>query len=605
MENTEVQTRRPSPYLYWVISIVVSFLLLGLVNQYLFTALISLFKLDQMTQVTQLVNTLFAFLYALITAGIVAVGMWLPVRKYLSHSALWLWGSFAGWLIANFGNSSPTIASPWQQMNPTSQVGSMVWVVLGFVGSFVTIAVTQWLTMRLDYKKAWRWLIWSTLAALVGAGATIGTSYLVNQVNSEIVVALAPLGAFGIIFSLISGIGLHQGLRESELIDAQDVEESHNKSFLVIWVLAALAGYIAMSLVTRSQIVESLAAPLLQGDQKTALLIDAVLVGLLLGLLFGAFQFLALRRRVYNRAGLWLAATPIGMALGYLLSTQALGIAQNLQNTITNQIWVLLIYRLLLEGSRFLLVGLLQAPLVRLWSSSNAAWSWPLVTLAAQWAGTLVSFFVSPALGMAVTALITGYAFSNFTHPSVEAEISYKPALPEGEAPADLAERLAEAQQVLNDRLAEEPAVGGFVSVAEDGLMVSLYDENQADEALKRISPLGALRVFAASPAPAAGAAIPANAVDVLTDQELGGAAVTSDGVLELRLLETESDRLTHAPAEPWFAALDGAVIGIVAQAGEKLTLTLFDAEQAENVAVILNNDRLPFALKAVVVDGE
>lgn len=605
MENTEVQTRRPSPYLYWVISIVVSFLLLGLVNQYLFTALISLFKLDQMTQVTQLVNTLFAFLYALITAGIVAVGMWLPVRKYLSHSALWLWGSFAGWLIANFGNSSPTIASPWQQMNPNSQVGSMVWVVLGFVGSFVTIAVTQWLTMRLDYKKAWRWLIWSTLAALVGAGATIGTSYLVNQVNSEIVVALAPLGAFGIIFSLISGIGLHQGLRESELIDAQDVEESHNKSFLVIWVLAALAGYIAMSLVTRSQIVESLAAPLLQGDQKTALLIDAVLVGLLLGLLFGAFQFLALRRRVYNRAGLWLAATPIGMALGYLLSTQALGIAQNLQNTITNQIWVLLIYRLLLEGSRFLLVGLLQAPLVRLWSSSNAAWSWPLVTLAAQWAGTLVSFFVSPALGMAVTALITGYAFSNFTHPSVEAEISYKPALPEGEAPADLAERLAEAQQVLNDRLAEEPAVGGFVSVAEDGLMVSLYDENQADEALKRISPLGALRVFAASPAPAAGAAIPANAVDVLTDQELGGAAVTSDGVLELRLLETESDRLTHAPAEPWFAALDGAVIGIVAPAGEKLTLTLFDAEQADTVAVILNNDRLPFALKAVVVDGE
>lgn len=250
-------------------------------------------------------------------------------------------------------------------------------------------AVAQWLVLRQEYARAWRWLLWAALPAeALAVAASLVKQYLLGLMlgewlnglhSSSLLLILLGVNLLVILLvTLISGFGMRRIL--AERLPQAHPQREVGSQFWLLWVLAPLLVDFAMRMLTAIGLLDALQSGLWinAGTLPSSLQwMFAVLIGLA--------QWLVLRR-YHARAGWWLLPTIAGYLIAAWLHNQLgngfLLLYSQLKFSSGSQVPAFLA-RVTLGGLQGLVVGLLQMVLLRT-RAPRRWWRWPLVLMLAE-----------------------------------------------------------------------------------------------------------------------------------------------------------------------------------------------------------------------------
>jgi hypothetical protein len=528
------------------------------------------------------------FVYGLFSA--------LAIRRYLPNFRLWIILSSITWIIGSIITISPVIQ--------TQLASSSSSTIFGIIASLVTLVphgVMQWLLLRTRYQKSGFLILWYFMASVV-INLIFGLLFTYVPALSTLLSGnsywiiwgfnlLVELSLFG-----ITGIGIILVLKAPYSDQNEPTPEQRSlMESLVKWVLYTLVFITIFSIFQAAGWLSLLTTGLFSTPPW-----DALLVGLIYGLILGSVQFLFFRQQV-NQAYLWIIASMVGGGLLYI--SQSAGAHTDLLTGSQNQPAIYLI--LGFQALGWLALGACQAIVLNFWQYSKA-WAWVLITFASYGLAYLVQFFISQRLGMVLLPVLTGFGLLYILKAENGMTWFVAPVNPLDLSPDDY-ENL---RFILQARLNDMPGKKMNVLSAGARLAVPSVDLSLSDTLTSLLTQPGKVTILrSAGQAQTPGAASP-----VLTGEDFVSAVLKREEepdqqLIQLNLAEECAGQLDEIlkldPAAEFYLYVDGELIHqtpIEVSHEVVLNIRHLDAEDACYYRAILNNDALPCA---VILDKE
>jgi hypothetical protein len=526
------------------------------------------------------------FVYALFSA-------W-AIRKYLPNFLLWIFLSSTAWIMGSIVSISPVIQT---QLTSNSPFNTIVGIVASLV-TFVPHGFIQWLMLRGRYQKSGFLILWYFGAGVIinlvfgllfyyvpGVSSFLsGSSYLVIW-GFNLLVEFCLFGITGIGIVLL----LSRPYSEQE---KPDPERRSAMELLVKWVLYTLVFITIFSVFQGAGWLSLFTKGIFANPPW-----DALLIGLIYGLILGSMQFLFFRQQV-DQAYLWIIASIIGGGLLYI--SQSAGTHTNLLTGSQNQPATYLI--LGFQALGWLVLGGSQAIILNMWQYPKA-WAWVLITFAGYGSAYLVQFFISQRLGLVLLPVLTGFGLLYILKAEMGKTWSVAPVNPSGLSKDDF-ETL---RFILQARLNDMPGKKMNISTVGNSLAIPSVDLSLSDTLTSLLTQPGKVSIYSST----GQAASPDTTTmpPLLTDENFVSAALKREDepdqqIIQLTLAEECAGRLNQVlkldPAAEFYLYVDGEPIHKTPiEVSNEIILKIrhLDAEDACYYRAILNNDALPFAV--------
>jgi hypothetical protein len=581
-------------WLKWTAAFVLAEAIMLPVMQYVPAFLIKLFPLlnTYPNAIRLPVIILNGFVYGLFSA--------MAIRSYLPNFRLWIILSSTVWMIGSIVSISPVIQS---QLNSSSAS-----TIFGIIASLVTLVphgVIQWLMLRTRYQKAGFLILWYFMAGVV-INLIFGLLFTYVPAVSTFLSSSSYwiIWGFNLVveFSLfgITGIGIILVLKAPYSdTSALAPERRSLMEMLVRWVLYTLVFITVFSIF---QAAGWLSFFTTHGVFSTPPW-DALLVGLIYGLVLGTMQFLFFRPKI-DQAYLWIIASIIGGGLLYI--SQSAGAHTDLLTGSRNQPAIYLI--LAFQALGWLALGVCQAVILNLWQYSKA-WAWVLITFAGYGLAYLVQFFISQRLGMVLLPVLTGLGLLYIMRAEEGKTWFVAPVNPLALSPDDY-ETL---RFILQARLNDIPGKKMNVSTEGNRLAIPSVDLSLSDTLTSLLTQPGKVSIYQST----GQTRIPDATPPVLTGEDFVSASLKREDepdqqLIQLTLAEECAGRLNAEPElDPdagYYLYVDGEPIHKTPlEISNEVVLKIrhLDAEDACYYCAILNNDALPFAVSLDKEDSE
>ncbi len=592
---------------------------------------------------------------AAIALEVVALG-WAQqraLRRYLKKPYLWFLATALPWGLINLASGGSFyakiqnwLANGGSAANLNNSAWLMVLAFFVIIGGYFPSALFQWLVLRLEVRKAQRWLAWTAGSWILYALIALSSGPLIipaiqsfaNQAGFTTYVILISLYEFilYLISPVVNGIGMARilipqpagqgedaGERIGEGATIQPVkeqlqaekslengEEATRKDLVLRLALATLIAMLAAPILTYlglADLLAGLVSPLIKALGSVNL-IAAAISSILAGLLIGFAQVHILGNE-YSRRWVWVAATAIGFLFQGINSQVPVEVIYNWatgsQVSSPN-----LFYEYFLQFSTsiyfWLALGLLQTLALLQWVGKRA-WAWLLMILAIEAAALLVRLIFGFQLEQAGMAIAISWALVFFLRTGWQNVIILVPQTEEPPTP----DELSLAAEILADRLKDSYPLRGQVEI-EDGLLVASFNNRlDADLAAELAFQRGKVIFFEAASSLEIGIPLPADIRPLLTEADILSAAVINPNAnidppaLLVELTDEGFQKLSeYWAAHPDFTmgfALDNEVLLTFPAETPNLAgikMPGFSMEDALFLAGIVNNEPLPFILK-------
>jgi len=586
------------------------------------------------------------------------------LRGILKNYRLWFLVTFLAFIAFNLLNGGTYIAMINNVSSTTGTTGyenrQFEYTLLSYLSAFsggLLFGLAQWLVLRLEVGRAWRWLLWAAGSWLVYVVATnLGFPLITSYVQSNPSLASLASGAnityyrialqligyvFYLAFPAISGVGvagmLVRALPEQAVqvargkpvtvgsrpkpasepaqAVAETGEESRRKLLLVrmlmFTVLALVVSRMAYAL-GLTDVIAGWLAPLVGSQQDTSF-ISAMLYSVFAGVLVGLAQVWVLGPG-YRRRWLWVLATAIGFIFETLNAQNPIGLISDWAQKGLSQSPTLLYAfagQVATSAGFWLALGLIQAAALWQWIGRRA-WAWVLVVPVVQAIALLGRLLFGFPVEAALIALASGAALLFFLRSGWRHELAFAPQSAHAANPEDL----EQASQVLEDRLVEFNFSRAQVSIEDDVLVVSYDDETETDFITDMALQQGKAAFFEAAQPVERDEPLPDGANVLLTEEDIDSIQVVRSGenrqpYLRVKFSEAGFARLSEFwKAHPGFTiglALDGQVLttfAVTEPQADAFLVEGLDPADADFVAGILNTDPLPFGLELMEVEG-
>jgi hypothetical protein len=520
--------------------------------------------------------------FGLIANNLIVAGAgWLVIRPYLRYDRAWLWAAFMGlWITLTNG-----LLGNYMNQTTSQALGLFFSALMSWL-TFIAAAVVTWLALRLEVKRASRWLLWSAVGYALAIGTyTVLVSVALNDTagslyallsSQEMTTSLGLQALLAFIPAIFTGLGLALMLAHDDAAAEKPLPNPSNQ-FLLKWALYTLVSVVAWRFVSILIALTGLNT-LISGSQ----FILAIYYGVYFAWL-ALFQWLMLRQWIRN-SWIWLLATFLGGALGVLL-TNALDLQTWMTtSTLAAAIPQEILYPLLSYGIPWSFIAILQAVCLVLWVGWTGL-TWILWALLA-----FVLYYVFGGWGVyaLATALVLWVLLAGILrHPilALKTDADLKPS------------QLKEATLTLQDRVAEFFEKKIRLNPARDTLEASAVDSVGLTDSLGVLTAVGDVKLYILR---TADDVLP-DEPDVVSDQILGGEWVEEDAAVMVTLDNTFLDALSQAVNDSRVVCLtvdDERIVTCPVELTEnpvELRLVGFaDAEQARWVTVLCNNDPLP-----------
>ena len=511
--ETGETTAPPRQFPIWLAWALVGVLVLGALNPALRLgqqALAQSLKLSD-----QLGNTLQLFFWAL---SAVALGFLTSriLGKRISNSQMWLALISGAWLLVGLHSSYSLFYTVVQNSSQYPQFGTyrLVAFVINNVVGLGTFAFAGWMVLRMDYRKAGYWILWS----VAGAGVAYGLFYLVltyfNQPNTPVANFLASEtgslvlnGIYYLISFAISGVGLQRLLQRPR--ENLQVGRWKWKTFLALWVFALVVGIAANDIFSSNGIQTTLLNTFHYPQW-----VDAAVGGLIKGLILGLAGWLALNDYL-PKAGYWMAAAALGETIAQAIRPY---LYSQFELSLINLFWVSLGIELL--GA--LIIAILQAGALYLMKVRRAAY-WIPIAIAIEVVSYAVTFYFNQKVGILVWALLSGLGLVFLARGGLGSLWIARP-VGEENAAGEQEDTLEDDSQVLTERLRLALESRPRVLVDEDQLRVFPNKKVENDLLEWLISERGSAALVALAEPPLEDSPLPANAPVVLNEEDFASA---------------------------------------------------------------------------------
>ena len=582
----------------------------------------------------------------------------------LKNYRLWFLVTFVAFIAFNLLNGGTYIGMINNLSSTTGTSGyenrQFEYTLLSYLSAFsggLLFGLTQWLVLRLEVGRAWRWLVWAAGGWLVYVVITNlgfpalntaiqGTPSLASLASSanlpyyRIVLQLIGYVLY-LAFPAISGVGLagmlaraqprqaEQAVRgkpvtvgnrpkpasESAQAVAETAEDSRRKFLLVrlviVTVLALVVSRMAYAL-GLNDVIAGWLAPLVGSQQDTSL-ISALLYSVFAGVLIGLSQVWVLGPG-YRRRWIWVLATAIGFIFETLNAQNPIGLISDWAQKGLSQSPTLLFAfagQVATSAGFWLALGLIQAAALWQWTGRRA-WAWVLLVPVVQATALLGRLVFGFPVEAALVGLASGAALLFFLRSGWKHELAFVPQSDHAVVPEDLQQAL----QVLEDRLVEFNFGRAQVSIEDDLLVVSYDDATETDFITDMAQQQGNAAFFEVAQPVERDEPLPDGANVLLTEEDIDSIQAIRSGedrqpYLRVKFSETGFARLSEFwKAHPGFTiglALDGQVLttfAVTEPQAEAFLVEGLDPADADFVAGVLNNDPLPFRLELVEVEG-
>ncbi len=572
-------------WLKWTAAFVLAEAIMLPVMQYVPAFLVKLFPiLNSYPNAIRLPIIIFnGFVYGLFSA--------FAIRSYLPNFRLWIILSSIVWIIGSIVSISPVIQA---QLSSSSSS-----TIFGIIASLVTLlphGIIQWLILRTNYRKAGFLILWYFMAGVV-INLIFGLLFTYVPAVSAFLSGSSPwlIWGFNLVveFGLfgIAGIGILLVLK-APYSDAHELapERRSTMDLLVRWVLYTLVFITVFSIFQAAGWLALLTQGMFANPPWNALLI-----GLIYGLILGSMQYLLFRRQV-THALLWIIASTIGGGLLYI--SQSAGAHTNLLTGSQNQPAIYLI--LAFQALGWLALGVCQAVVLNFWQYSKA-WAWVLVTFAGYGLAYLVQFFISQRLGMVLLPVLTGFGLMYIIRTEEGKTWFVAPVNPLDLSPDDY-ETL---RFILQARLNDMPGMKMNVSPETNRLAIPSVDLSLTDTLTSLLTQPGKVLIYQSL----GQKSIPDTTPPILTGEDLVSASLKRESepdqqLIRLTLAEDCAGRLNQVlklePAAEFYLYIDGELIHeapIEISNESVLKIRHLDPEDACYYRAIMNNDSLPCAV--------
>ena len=518
------------------------------------------------------------------------------IRRYLPNFRLWIFLSSTAWILGSVVSISPVI----EQQLTSNSTASNVMSILASVVALVPHGIMQWLMLRVRYQKSGFLILW-----YFGAGAIINLVVGLLYYKIPSISTFLSGSSYWMIWGInllvefclfgIAGIGIVQVLNHAYPDQREpDPERRASMELLIQWVLY---GLVSITIFEICQAAGWLSL-FIQGFFSNPPW-DALLIGLIYGLLLGLMQFLFFRQQV-GYAYLWIVASIIGGGLLYI--SQSAGANANLLTGNQNQPAIYLI--LAFQAFGWLALGVCQAVSLNMWQYPKS-WAWVLITFAGYGLSYLAQFFISQRLGLVLLPVLTGLGIL-YILKTANGETWYVAQANSVELTPDDYETL---RFILQARLNDMPGKKMKVSALENRLAVFPVDLTLDESLTSLLTQPGKVSIFRPANPGASEQKALETAAPILTGEDILSAILIAEDtpdqkLIRLTLTEEGSRRLNEELEEdasiPFTLLLDGVLIHntpLEISKGYLLEIRYLDADDACYYCAILNNDSLPFAV--------
>jgi hypothetical protein len=650
METTLEKQPQPAQsrfkfWLTWVGWNALGYLILGLIN--LSLSLASSGGLLSAVQNMVLVRQLVILAALLLPAAAIGWTQQRALRSYIHEHFLWFLATMLAFAMISMmsgGTYYDTINQRLSTMGFSGyedrQVEQGILAFLSIIGSGILLGLFQWVVLRLEVRRAGWWLAISTAAyAVFGLVSmevfqAISTYLMANPTaltQESIPYVSAGLNyVLYLIFPILTGIGLafllfpvrRQVTAQSVAEDAgapavaaarvtAGGEDNYRKRLLIRLTLATALAILLNGLLDVLGVVSALTgwiAPLIKNTEITSAL-PVVILGILLGLMVGWAQVWALGPS-YPRRWVWVIAAVVAFFFQGLNSMIPVDVLNNFaQQGLMSYptLWLEFIRQVAFLVGFWLILGLIQAAALWQWAGRRS-WAWFLVIPVIEAAMLLARLVFGYPLENGGLALVIGAALIFFLRSGWNEELILTPRT---ETPPDPAE-LDLAAEIVQNRLSQALHIHSQVTVEEGMLVASFNSKKDLDASRGLALKPGKLAIFDASSGLPEGAALPQDALVLVTESDVLSASMPGEPEDAVRLLLSDDANhklggyLESHPNTSLGVAVDGTVLTTLPapalnEAG--LDVTGIPEEEAHELVGILDNDSLPFTLE--VVEGE
>ncbi|HVN55141.1 MAG TPA: hypothetical protein VMT46_12485 [Anaerolineaceae bacterium] len=557
-ETTETAAP-PRQFPIWLAWALAGVLVLGALNpalRYAQQALVQSLKLS-----TQLGNTLQLLFWALTSLALGFVTGRI-LGKRISDPQMWLALVSGAWLLVGLHPSYSLFYSVVQNSNQYPDLGAyrLGAFVINNLVSMGAFAFAGWLVLRMNYRQAGYWILWS----VVGAGVAYGLYYLVltnfdrpgtpvaSFLNTE-PGSLTLNAIYYLISFAISGLGL-QRLLQRPREDFQ-VERLKWKTFLALWVFALVVGTAANDIFSSNGIQAWLLNTFHYPQWA-----DAAVGGLIKGLILGLAGWLALNDYL-PKAGYWMAAAALGETISQAVRPE---LYSRFQLSLSSLFWV----SLAIELFGALVIAILQAGALYLMKVRRAAF-WIPIAFAIELVSYPITFYVNQKMGVLVWALLTGLGLVFLARGGLGV-LWIARRVGEAKTAGDLEEALEDDCQVLTERLylalESRPRV-----LVEEGHLKVFPNKKVEDDLLEwLLSERGAAALVALPEPPLEGSPLPADAPVILSEEDFSSAnreESSEEGREKLRIgleengVQALDKYLEQNPEARLYLAVDGELV--------------------------------------------
>ena len=517
------------------------------------------------------------------------------IRKYLPNFLLWILLSSTAWIMGVIVSIAPVI-----QTQLSSSSSSTIFSIIASLVTLVPHGVMQWLMLRTRYQKAGFLILWYFMAGVI-INLIFGLLFTYVPAVSQFLSGSSYwiIWGFNLLVEFllfgITGIGIILVLKAPYSDPRQpDAERRSGMQLLVKWVLYTLVFLTIFSVVQAAGWLSTFTTGIFSNPPW-----DALIIGLIYGLILGSMQFLFFRQQV-DHAYLWIIASMIGGGLLYI--SQSAGAHTNLLTGSQNQPAIYLI--LAFQALGWLALGVCQAVVLNFWQYSKA-WAWVLITFASYGLAYLVQFFISQRLGMVLLPVLTGFGLLYILRAENGKTWFVAPVNPFDLTPDDY-ETL---RFILQARLNDMPGKKMKVSTEESRLSIPSVDLSLNDTLTSLLTLPGKVSIYRSTEPIRSSAATSDTIPPVFTDEDFVSAVLKPEDepdqqLIQLTLAEECSGLLNAElkldPAAAFYLYVDGERIHTtpIEMSNEGvLKIRHLDAEDACYYRAILNNDALPFAV--------
>jgi hypothetical protein len=517
------------------------------------------------------------------------------IRKYLPNFLLWILLSSTAWIMGLIVSISPVIQS---QLSSSSFS-----TIFGIIASLVTLVphgIMQWLMLRTHYQKSGFLILWYFMAGVI-INLIFGLLFTYVPAVSQFLSGSSYwiIWGFNLLVEFllfgITGIGIILVLKAPYSDPREpDPERRSAMELLVKWVLYTLVFLTIFTIFQAAGWLSSIATGIFSNPPW-----DALLIGLIYGLILGCMQFLFFRQQV-DHAYLWIIASIVGGGLLYI--SQSAGTHTNLLTGSQNQPAIYLI--LAFQALGWLALGVAQAVILNYWQYSKA-WAWVLITFASYGLSYLVQFFISQRFGLVLLPVLTGFGLLYIIRAENGKTWFVAPVNSFNLTPDDY-ETL---RFILQARLNDMPGKKMKVFPAGNRLSIPSVDLSLDDTLTSLLTQPGKVSIYRSTSPTRDSASTSETIPPVFTDQDFVCADVKPESepdqqLIQLTLAE-ECAGLFEAelkldPAATFYLYVDGELIhNAPIEISDEFILKIrhLAAEDACYYRAILNNDALPFAV--------